>query len=286
MTILQTILRRGYFPKELPPSFYTERFAMYAGTKAGRNTLKAYKPSDNYTECSKYELALPGAHRRELRIPHPASFVHLASLTAQNFRRLLKKGAVSPFSKSRPVFATARNRALQPALRLQNLARERAAARAGCTFLLKADVSQFYPSLYTHAVGWAVDPKLREKAHWRNGKLLGKKLDQALMDLDGKVSQGIPIGNDISYLLAEAVLAQVDAGISAPAHRAFRWFDDYEISFDTRGEAEACLKRLSRELARFRLRLNATKTKIVELPQAAGEEWQERFSSNRRAPDR
>jgi len=250
---------------------------MYAGTKTGRKTLKAYKPSDKYTECSKYELALPGVHRRELRIPHPASFVHLASLAAQNFRRLLKKGAVSPFSKSRPVFATARNRALQPSLRPQNLARERAAARAGCAFLLKADVSQFYPSLYTHAVGWAIDPKLREKAHWKNGKLLGKQLDQALMDLDGKVSQGIPIGNDISYLLAEAVLAQVDVRISAPAHRAFRWFDDYEISFDTRGEAEACLKRLSGELARFRLRLNPSKTKIVELPQAAGEEWQERL---------
>jgi hypothetical protein len=30
------------------------------------------------------------------------------------------------------------------------------------------------------------------------------------MDLDGKVSQGIPIGNDISFLLGEAVTARVD----------------------------------------------------------------------------
>ncbi len=277
LTILQTLLTRGYFPKELPPSFYTEQFGKYASTKKGRHALDIYKPSDNYTECSKYELALPGVHRRELRIPHPASFVRLTSLAAKHFRRLLKKGGASPFSKSRPVYATARNRALQPALKPQNLARERAASRAGCSFLLKADVSQFYPSLYTHAVGWAIDPKLRDKAHWKNGKLLGKQLDQALMDLDGKVSQGIPIGNDISFLLAESVLAQVDARISAPAHHAFRWYDDYEIAFDTRGEAEACLKRLSGELSRFRLRLNHAKTKIVELPQASGEEWQERL---------
>jgi hypothetical protein len=80
--------------------------------------------------------------------------------------------------------------------------------RAGGSFLLKADVSQFYPSLYTHAVGWAIDPKLREKAHWKNQKLLGKKLDQAIMDLDAKFSQGIPIGNDVSFLLAEVLLAR------------------------------------------------------------------------------
>jgi len=94
------------------------------------------------------------------------------------------------------------------------------------------------------------------------------------MDLDGKVSQGVPIGNDISFLLAEAVLAQVDRAISVPRNRALRWFDDYEIAFDTRNEAESCLKRLNKELSAFRLRLNPAKTKIVQLPQAAEEEWQ------------
>ena len=246
VTILQTLLARGYFPKELPPAFFTEQFAAYATTQSGRQTLAAYKPADNYTECVKYRLALPGVHRRELRIPHPASFAKLAALTARNFRRLLKKAGRSPFSKSRPIYALGRRRALQPALKPPNLGRERAALRAGGFFLLKADVSQFYPSLYTHAVGWAIDPKLRNKAHWKNPSILGNKLDQALMDLDGKVSQGIPIGNDISFLLAESVLAQVDRAISVPAHRSFRWFDDYEIAFDTYDDAEVCVRRLTR----------------------------------------
>src|SRR5665213_2713343 len=244
---------------------------MYAGTKTGRKTLKAYKPSDKYTECSKYELALPGVHRRELRIPHPASFVHLASLAAQNFRRLLKKGAVSPFSKSRPVFATARNRALQPSLRPQNLARERAAARAGCAFLLKADVSHFYPSLYTHAVGWAIDPKMRQKKYWKDIKLLGKRVDQNLMDLDKKFSQGIPIGNDLSFLLAEIVLAAVDKTLKVEKDRCYRWFDDYEYSCSTEGEALAFREQLETELAKFRLRLNPRKTEILRLPSPSQE---------------
>jgi hypothetical protein len=82
-----------------------------------------------------------------------------------------------------------------------NLARERVASRADSRFLLRADVSQFYPSLYTHAVGWTLDPKLRKRVNWQNKALLGKNVDQFLMDLGGKLSQGIPIGNDISFLL-------------------------------------------------------------------------------------
>jgi hypothetical protein len=157
----------------------------------------------------------------------------------------------------------------------QSLARERAAVRAGSSYLLKADVSQFYSSLYTHAIGWAVDPKLRNKANWANRRLLGKMLDQALMDLDGKVSQGIPIGNDISFLLAETVLAQVDRAAKLPVSRAYRWYDDYEIAFDTRDQAEETLKRLNKELGRFRLRLNAKKTTIMRLPCPADDEWQQ-----------
>lgn len=275
MTVYKCLLTRGYFPKELPPAFFTEQFANYATTKAGRSVLAAYAPADNFTECLKYRLALPSHDRRELRVAHPASFAKIAFLTSKNFSRLLKLASKSGFSKSRPIYATGRQRALLPMVKPGNLSRERAAIRAGSSYLLKTDISQFYPSLYTHAVGWAVDPKLRKRAHWRNPRLLGKKLDQSLMDLDGKMSQGVPIGNDVSFLLAEIVLAQIDNALHISSTRAYRWFDDYEIAFDTSDQAEETLKKLRRELGKFSLRLNAKKTVIAKLPRPAEDEWQE-----------
>jgi hypothetical protein len=275
VTVYQTLLARGYFPKELPPAFFTEQFANYCVTRRGRALISAYSPADNFTECLKYRLALPGLDRRELRIPHPASFAKLADLTAANLSRLLSKASGSGFSRSRPVYSGNHPRSIHPTTKPGNLSRERAAIRAGSSYLLKTDISQFYPSLYTHAVGWAIDPTLRLKANWQNGKLLGKKLDQALMNLDGKVSQGVPIGNDISYLLAEAVLTQVDKAVRVAPGRAFRWFDDYELAFDTVNQAEEVLKKLNRELGKFRLRLNSKKTAIVRLPRPAQDEWQE-----------
>jgi hypothetical protein len=179
------------------------------------------------------------------------------------------------FSKSRPVYSTDRGRAIHTMVEPQNRGRERAASRGAASFLLQADVSHFYPSLYTHAIGWAIDPRMRRRADWSNSRLLGHKLDLAIRNLDGKVTQGIPIGNDISFLLAEVVLAQVDKAMNVDPTRAWRWIDDYEIAFNTRGDAEAALKKLTKELAAFRLRLNQKKTSVIELPQPVNDEWQD-----------
>ena len=274
MTIYKTMLARGYFPKELPPAFFTDSFATFATTRNGRRVLQQYRPEEGYTECIRVDLARVASERRELKIPHPALYAKLASLAAANFSQLLRKAA-SPFSKSRPSYASNRYRAINTAYSISNIAREKASSRAGASYLFKADISHFYPSLYTHAVGWAINPKLRDKRNWRNPRFLGKKLDQVLMDLDGKISQGIPIGNDISFLLAEIVLAQVDKALKVKSDRAFRWFDDYEIALDSHEEAEAVQRRLITELGRFRLRLNTIKTEIVALPLPANDEWQD-----------
>lgn len=275
MTIYRTLLARGYFPKELPPAFSPEEFSKYATTQKGRRVLAGYIPAEGFTEGVRYQLAVPGYVIRQLQIPHPASFSELAGLTSKHFRRLLKKAGQSKFSKSRPVYTGTSQRAIRSLFKPSNLARERVASRAGGSYLLKLDVSQFYPSLYTHAIGWAIDPTLRHKANWQSKGLLGKKIDQCMMNLQRKISQGIPIGNDISYLLAEIVLSQVDRALKVAPDRAYRWFDDYEISCDTREQAESIQARLRGELSKFRLRANPLKSSIVELPRPAQEEWQQ-----------
>lgn len=113
MTIYSTLLSRGYFPKELPPAFFTEEFASYAISAGGRSLLKSYKPSDNLTELVAYRLALPGQAglaTRPLSIPHPWAFASLTAVVAKHFRRLLKKAGASKFSKSRPVYAVDHSR--------------------------------------------------------------------------------------------------------------------------------------------------------------------------------
>jgi len=115
---------------------------------------------------------------------------------------------------------------------------------------------------------------MRQKKHWGNYQLLGKKVDQNLMDLDKKISQGIPIGNDLSFLLAEIVMTAVDRTLKVEKDRCYRWFDDYEYSCSSEAEALAFKEQLESALAKFRLRLNPHKTSIMRLPSPAQDEWQ------------
>jgi hypothetical protein len=286
VTIYGELLARGYFPKELPPAFFTDDFSRYARTVVGRQALKAYKPPANFTEVASYRLALAGQGglaMRQLAIPHPWSFAALARVVSTNFQRLLRKSGMSKFARSRPVYGLGQARAIRTSVKPSNLARERAYVRAGATHLLKVDISQFYPSLYTHAVGWAIDPSLRQRKNWSNTKLLGKQVDQLLMNMQGKLSQGIPIGNDISFLLAEAVLSQIDRTVQVAPNSSYRWYDDYEFACASRAEAEGVLRRLTRALDSFNLRVNPRKTRIVELPQPAGDLWQDDLRSHSRS---
>lgn len=273
--ITRTILSKGYFPKELPPAFNTISFANFATSSLGRNALKLYKPADQYTECCEFKVARTGDESRDFKIPHPYHFAKLSNLCSSKFERLLRLAGKSPFASSAPVYGTGYERAIRPATLPGNLARDRALARAASTYIFRTDISHFYPSLYTHAVGWAIDPKLRQKKYWKDYKLLGKQVDQTLMDLDKKFSQGIPIGNDLSFLLAEIVMAAVDKALKVDKDRCYRWFDDYEFACASESEAVAFSEQLEAELAKFRLRLNPRKTSLTRLPGPSQDEWQE-----------
>ena len=283
-TIYRRLLARGYFPKELPPTFFTEHYAQYSTSQHGRLRIAAFKPANSFTDSATYELALPGGGRRALALPHPWSYARLAQMVSKSFKRLLKKASASNCTRSRPVYSATGDRAVRAATKPSNLGRERAAIRGGARYLVKVDISQFYPSLYTHAVGWAIDPKLRDRANWKNSKLLGRRIDQALMDLQGKISQGIPIGNDISFLLAEVVLGEVDRSLRLDRGWALRWFDDYEIACESLDEAERWLAKLHSAMTPFRLKLNQAKTKIIPLPSPTLDIWQTELSDAARGP--
>ena len=57
------------------------------------------------------------------------------------------------FLESHPVYNPSVEGASLPFFRSKSRARERMIARAGGAYLVKADISQFSPSLYTHVVG-------------------------------------------------------------------------------------------------------------------------------------
>lgn len=164
-------------------------------------------------------------------------------------------------------------RALNTLVPLGELPEHRVAVRAGQRAILSADIARFYPSIYTHAIPWALHTKPVAKANKGPG-LLGNDLDQLVRAGQDGQTVGIPIGPDTSLVIAELLMASVDEHIQSRINvRGYRYLDDFEFVFPTMRDAEGALGPLQEALGQSELALNAAKTFVGPLPQLSEEQW-------------
>jgi hypothetical protein len=274
MATLVELLEKGYFPRELPPPFNTGLFTAFAVANGASFNKK------KWTRSAAHNLARPGGLRRPLKIPNPISYFVLAEILATNWAQLKAHTWATRLSASRPHVMKSSQRAVVPRYRYGELPRLRALRRRGARYFLRTDISQFYPSLYTHTIPWALHTKAACKAALQQKKgpkplFLGDEVDRALQAMNDGQTLGIPIGPDSSLVAAEVLLAAADAELLSvcPAVRGFRYVDDYELSFETLRDAEQVLMELQGILSRYELNLNPRKTRVEELPQPLESSW-------------
>jgi hypothetical protein len=135
--------------------------------------------------------------------------------------------------------------------------------------IVRSDITNFYNSIYTHSIGWALHGQ--EKAFKdKTCTLVGNKIDKIVQYANNGRTNGIPVGSAVSDLIAEIILSSIDLKISQKLKDkdfiASRFKDDYRILCNTEKDAKEILKVLADELTEFNLLINESKTKILELP--------------------
>lgn len=279
MVGVNDILGRGYFPKELPPPFTTQTFARHYAE------LSASEKAESH--CLRYSYSKYAWVRRTLGIPNPAHMIHVAQSVSANWASIAQQCAKSAISHTKPELDA--ERAIVPKEGLDDVPLARAEIRTGARYIVKADVTSFYGTLYTHAIPWVFHTKAVAKAR-RNSKptkrrpkpLFGNVIDEAFRNIQAGQTIGIPIGPDTSFAIAEAVLCEVDSLTSQrlkPMVPGFRFIDDYEFACSTLAEAERVRTVLQDSLAEYELQLNPRKTRIVELPDLLDTAWVHELAS-------
>jgi hypothetical protein len=261
------ILKTGYFPAELPPPFCSEQLAkLFNGTIP--NAIISKKP----TIPAIHNLARTGSLRRILSVVHPMSYLVLSDCVAANWSTLEPLGNRSKISMT--TVTTGGQRAIGRKCPLSEIPRRRIINRAGAKYIVRADVARCYPSIYTHSIPWAIHGKITSKTN-RTNSLLGNVIDTLVRSMQDGQTMGLPIGPDVSFLIAEIILNTVDEVILSkfPRIRGFRYIDDYELSVGSRAEAEDIMAALQEELHHFELALNPLKTKVIELPETFENKW-------------
>lgn len=142
----------------------------------------------------------------------------------------------------------------------------------GMNFMLRTDITNFYPSIYSHALPWALvghatAKKKRDDGQWFN------ILDRGIRNCQRGETRGLPIGPGTSSILAEALLFPIDKFMREKGYQFKRYIDDYSVFLESSAKCNDFLKELSQILEKYSLSLNIRKTIIDNLPITSRETW-------------
>jgi hypothetical protein len=272
---LKRLIERGYFPSQLPPPLIT------AGLAARRGQLTATWPQVlnriPSTRGEHFSVARAGHSRRPITIPNPVNQFYLSQAIATYWNDLQRHFKRSRLSLSRPILKGTIGRATE-VVPLSDLAERRLILSSSFRYVLKTDISRFFPTLYTHSVPWALHGKAQAKANQRNrtATFFGNIIDYLMQGSQERQTIGIPIGPDTSHIVSDIIATSVDLQVRAQLGRwpvGYRHVDDFFLCFNTREEAEAALTTIVKALREFELDINPAKTFITEADDLREDDW-------------
>lgn len=144
-------------------------------------------------------------------------------------------------------------------------------------FLAIADISKCFPSIYSHAIPWALVGKRTAKLNKTKKSLWYNKIDSRVRNVKFAETNGVLIGPHASNLISEIILTNVDHAMVDKGFKFVRNIDDYVCFSRTFEEAEKFQLELSIELEKYELSLNLKKSEIVSLPKATVKNWVNRL---------
>ncbi len=142
----------------------------------------------------------------------------------------------------------------------------------GMKYMVKTDISQCFPSAYSHAIAWALVGKETAKRH-KYDDIWYNNIDKACRNIKGGETNGFIIGPHTSNVLSEIILTVIDKELIKKKYQFIRNIDDYTCYTETYEKAEQFLVDLHLVLKEYGFALNYKKTFIQELPQATAGEW-------------
>lgn len=145
-------------------------------------------------------------------------------------------------------------------------------------YLTVTDIKNFYPTIYTHSIAWAINGKslMKISANRKDYNLLGNKLDKLCQNSKDGQTNGIAVGSMTSDILAEIILADVDIKLTEELRKKtsfvkpkdvliLRYRDDYKILSKTSDQGKHVLQSLNKILGKeYDLHINSDKTNTYD----------------------
>ncbi|WP_456272430.1 RNA-directed DNA polymerase [Bacillus sp. AK031] len=142
-------------------------------------------------------------------------------------------------------------------------------ARDKFDLLLKLDIQDCFPSIYTHSFKWLISNKVYDSKNLRNSNSVYKNIDTFLQNINGSKTNGIIVGPEVSRLLAEFLFTHLDQKVIENLREAnlfegrdyivYRFVDDYYICTNIEANQSLIKDEIVSILNEFQLKINNMK---------------------------
>ncbi len=266
------LLAQGLFSEKLPPVFTSESFYQYSLSLMQPFSKKDY--GFVYFDSMR-DINIP----RALGIPNPMAYQRLCNCLKENWDNIklhfTEQTKNNSYKISRIHIRKQANTDMLFKMNYKNWKTDDSPVPdllIGKRYMVSADISTCFPSMYTHSLCWALVGKEHAKTN-RDESLWFNSLDHRCMELRNGETHGFLIGPHASNLLSEIILTVVDKKLSDNGWEYIRNIDDYTCYVKSHEEAQRFLTDLAAQLRAFDLPLNHKKTKVEELPVASTKHW-------------
>ncbi len=272
--IYEGLLGHGLFNAKLPP-FVTSKF-FYEYYKTNPSTSLKWRDYIRYENIRNINIP------RQLAIPNPFAYAQLCShikdnwdavkehvrVNTENQRHKISRVHVRKMEHSESIFEMNYKNFEDDGWPENDLLIK-------SNYIVHADISNCFPSIYSHSVPWALigkdEAKLKTAPRFKNEWY--NKLDEYLRIIKNGETNGVLIGPHVSNLISEIILIVVDKKLYDKGYKFIRFIDDYQCYVDSIDKADKFLIDLSVELKKFELTLNHKKTEILNLPLNSEKKW-------------
>ncbi|MEZ6018418.1 MAG: antiviral reverse transcriptase Drt4 [Planctomycetota bacterium] len=275
-SVLDPLLRHNYFPtqrrlrEEIAPLLSSVTFAPEVARSLDVQKLTENRKRSGF-DVLPYRISRANGLSRWCGVPHPLGYSKLVIAIDNNWKELSKR-IQSENSQIQP--------SKHPDGRMFAFDYEQSTDRDesdwgrsfGSSVIASADIANFYDTLYSHSIPWAI-AGMSEAKRQRSKSLWFNQLDESVTRCQRNETLGLPVGPGTSNIFAELILARVDSDLRSKNFRFVRYVDDYTCWCNDESEARRFLSELEGSLNAYRLRLNGRKSRIQALPVPSPNWW-------------
>ncbi|PWW16975.1 RNA-directed DNA polymerase [Chryseobacterium sp. AG844] len=283
--IRSSLLNKGFFPEVLPPCFVSTNLARsFNGLIKDILGKQYHKRSSAYI---RYSGTKHDGNRRYYGAVNPIPYFNLCDFIDKNWKEIDIKLQQSNFGISNIKMGKEEDDRAILVHSLSEVVSKLSSQIKHSPYLLKTDIAQFFPSIYTHSIVWAAHGReAAKKDTSRTSKTLYfNSLDWFIQQCQNGQTRGVIVGPDAFRIIAEYLVSDIDNLLQQKVDNLIiggvRHVDDYYLGVKSEFDSSIVLSELRDILQNYELQVNDSKTQLLPGLFPIDDVWAQELRSDR-----